>query len=49
MVLLTQHAVKMEPDSNFVAIEVLVVVTLAWCSVIRSASESAKDARVQLV
>jgi hypothetical protein len=29
MVLLTQDVVKMEPDSNFVAIEVLVVIALA--------------------
>jgi hypothetical protein len=29
MVLLTQDAVKMEPDPNFVALQVLVVIALA--------------------
>lgn len=42
---LTQNGVEMEPDPDLVAVEVLIVVTFAWRSGVRSTRRSAEDTR----
>lgn len=42
---LTQNGVEMKPDPDLVAVEVLIVVTLAWRSGVRSTRRSAEDTR----
>lgn len=41
---LTQNSIKMKPDPNLVAVEVLVVVTFTWRSGVSSVRRSAEDA-----
>ena len=41
---LTQNGIKMKPDPNLVAVEVLVVVTFTWRSGVSSVRRSAEDA-----
>jgi hypothetical protein len=41
---LTQNGVKMKPDADLVAVEVLVVIAFAWRSVVGSVDGSAENA-----
>jgi hypothetical protein len=42
---LTYDGVEVKPDPDLIAIEVPIVVTFAWCSVVCSIGWSAEDAR----
>ena len=41
---LTQDGVKMKPDPDLVAVEVLIIVTFTWCGRVSSIRRSAEDA-----